>query len=149
MWTSGKGTWPKNALRASHSRTVESLPIDQSMHKRSKCRKASRKMKTLCCSSWSRWSMVGRDSDTVVPAVLPARKTGSHSVRRFARRCCDRQKAAHRASPHDGVGALEILVRLVRLEREIDGHGRADTRMRDDLEHPAVRPHTFPHADHA
>ena len=32
MCTSGNGTWPKNALRASHSSTVLSLPIDQSMH---------------------------------------------------------------------------------------------------------------------
>ena len=26
MWTSGNGTWPKKALRASQSRTVLSLP---------------------------------------------------------------------------------------------------------------------------
>ena len=31
MCTSGIGTWPKNALRASQSSTVLSFPIDQSM----------------------------------------------------------------------------------------------------------------------
>ena len=31
MCTSGNGTWPKNALRASQSSTVLSLPIDHSM----------------------------------------------------------------------------------------------------------------------
>ena len=36
MWTSGNGMWPKNALRASQSRTVESFPIDHNMQSRSK-----------------------------------------------------------------------------------------------------------------
>ena len=31
MWMSGNGTWPKNAFRASHKRTVLSLPIDHSI----------------------------------------------------------------------------------------------------------------------
>ena len=33
MWTRLMGTWPKKALRASHNRTVLSLPMDQSMAK--------------------------------------------------------------------------------------------------------------------
>ena len=47
MCTRGKGTWPKNALRASHSMTVESLPMDHSMQRFLKCLYASRKMYTL------------------------------------------------------------------------------------------------------
>jgi hypothetical protein len=36
MWTSGNGTWPKKAFRVSHSMTVLSLPMDQSMQRRGK-----------------------------------------------------------------------------------------------------------------
>ena len=44
MCTSGNGTAPKNALRVSHSSTVESLPIDHSMQRRENSRYASRRM---------------------------------------------------------------------------------------------------------
>ena len=40
----GKGTWPKNAFFASQSMTLESLPSDQSMPRRSNLLNASRRM---------------------------------------------------------------------------------------------------------
>ena len=54
MWISGNGTCPKNAFRASQSRTVLSLPMDQSMPRCLKLAYASRRMCTLWFSSWSR-----------------------------------------------------------------------------------------------
>src|SRR3989338_4673238 len=58
MCTSGKGTWPKKALRASHKSTVESLPMDQSMTNDLNSRYASRKIYTLCDSKASNLSIV-------------------------------------------------------------------------------------------
>ena len=92
--------------------------------------------------------MVGRDSDTVVPAVLPARQSGSHSALQFARRCCEGAKPAQLSAPHR-IAAPEPLSSL------FDLNGRSTVTvvpiagMRDDLEHAAVRAHAFPHADHA
>ena len=57
MWTSGIGTWPKNAFRASQSSTVLSFPMDHSMPRFLKLAYASRRMCTLRFSSWSRWSI--------------------------------------------------------------------------------------------
>ena len=54
MWTSGKGTWPKNALRASHSIAVESLPMLQSIAMLSNLANASRMMKIDSLSRASR-----------------------------------------------------------------------------------------------
>ena len=44
MCTKVMGTWPKKALRASHRRTVLSLPMDQSMARFLKLAYASRRM---------------------------------------------------------------------------------------------------------
>src|SRR5918997_237212 len=56
IWISGIGTWPKNALRASHRRTVLSFPMDQSMPRFLKLAYASRRMCTLRASRASRCS---------------------------------------------------------------------------------------------
>src|SRR5712691_821079 len=94
MWISGNGTWPKNALRASHSRTVLSLPIDHSMQRFLKAGYASRRMWTLRCSSSSRWFMPQSAPSVVVvesedEAVDPQRGAvvtqGGRSVLGFAR----------------------------------------------------------------
>jgi hypothetical protein len=53
MCTSVKGTCPKNAFRASHSMTVLSLPIDQSIQRRLKLLYASRMIRILVDSSSS------------------------------------------------------------------------------------------------
>src|SRR6185295_6994967 len=57
MCTSGNGTCPKKALRASQSSTVLSLPMDHSIAIRSKAEYASRRMWTLRDSRRSRCVM--------------------------------------------------------------------------------------------
>ena len=50
--------------------------------------------------------MVGRDSDTVDPAVLPTRQRGSHSALQFAQDLRARNRLSSARSPHRGAGAL-------------------------------------------
>jgi len=52
--------------------------------------------------------MVGRDSDTVASAVLPARETGSLSFMQFARRCFDRAKPAHRIAAPEALRSFAV-----------------------------------------
>src|SRR5262245_30129237 len=110
MWTSGNGTWPKNARRASHSRTVLSFPMDHSMASCLNALYASRRMWLLRFSSWSRWS-TGR-------SVLPFQPGQHPSARRVGRDV---------AGVDDDLGPCRRLVRIV------------DPREAQDLAPPGAR----------
>src|SRR5690348_15841546 len=72
----GKGTRPKNALRASHNTTFESLPADHSMASGLRRFTVSRKMKIDCASNSSRrsnlpsWCNAGADLNTALRVRL-------------------------------------------------------------------------------